>query len=220
MRKIGPTNVYIVSFERNKGWTGDVDLTNIIVSPYVVQPHLSSKDLAGAFTNATRTDNFVFYLATGRSHAVEWGGYNRSMVLPLRGETNMKIGIDEPVPPLEFQKYMLESDYCLLTCGDTPTSRRLTDSMVFGCIPIFIGTRLFGECEPPCFPGYGWTDTHGLSHLPYEESIPWRTFPVVDEASFAASPKAVLAEVFRNYSIAKKVKLRSIMQQAQFSFIY
>ena len=132
----------------------------------------------------------------------------------------MKVGVGIGVTPQDFQRYMLESDYCLITCGDTPTSRRLTDSMIFGCIPIFIGTRLFGECEAPCFPGWGWTYTHGLPHLPYDERIPWRRFPIVDEAAFAKEPKQTLEEVFRNYSAADKEELRLIMRRVQFSFIY
>ena len=116
------------------------------------------------------------------------------MVLPLKDEPNMKVGLDESVPQAEFQRYMLKSDYCLITCGDTPTSCRLTDSMVFGCIPIFICTRLFRECKPPCKQGWGWSITNGLAHLPFEEQVPWHESPVVDEAAFAYAPKQVLDE--------------------------
>lgn len=219
-RKVGRANVYAVSFERNDGWAGGTALSNVVVAPYVVRPHLSPKKMAEVFTNCTRRDNFVFYVANSRPHAVEWAGCNRSMVMPLKDEPNMKVGVGIGLTPQDFQHYMLESDYCLITCGDTPTSRRLTDSMIFGCIPIFIGTRLFGECEAPCFPGWGWTYTHGLPHLPYDERIHWRRFPIVDEASFAEEPKQALEDVFRNYSAADKEGLRMIMRRVQFSFIY
>ena len=219
--KVGESNVYSVAIERNRGWAAGTILQNIIVGPYVVKPSVPHDKLTSiAYTTNSRKENFVFYVASTRQHAIEWAGCNRSIVLPLKGESNMKIGLDERIPPETFQQYMLESDYCLITCGDTPTSRRLTDSMVFGCIPIFIGTRLFGECVSPCHKGWGWTVTNGLAHLPFEDQIPWHEFPLVDEAAFAEAPKQVLEGVFLNFTSQRKEELRAIMQKAQFSFLY
>jgi len=43
-----------------------------------------------------------------------------------------------------FDKYvtdMVNSQFCLVLQGDSPSSRRLFDAMVAGCIPVFIGTN-------------------------------------------------------------------------------
>ena len=223
--KVGRSNVYIISFERNAGWVGSTLLQNVIVAPYVITPDKRLSSLAlmkELYTNNARRNDFVFYVADPRPNAMAWAGCDRSMVKPLIDEPNMKIGLGKggAVSFREFQRYMSESDYCLVTCGDTPTSRRLTDAMVTGCIPIFIGTRLFGECESPCFRGWGWTYTRGLYHLPYEDEVDWASFPVVNESQFTASPKAALEDVFRNFTLARKKELRLMMQSFQLAFLY
>ncbi|OEU21114.1 hypothetical protein FRACYDRAFT_259805 [Fragilariopsis cylindrus CCMP1102] len=51
-----------------------------------------------------------------------------------------------------------------------------------GCIPIQIGSRLRGLCDPPCHEGYGWTISGPkYPHLPYGDIIPYDFFPEIDE---------------------------------------
>jgi len=39
----------------------------------------------------------------------------------------------------DYVKYMTNSQYCLVLAGDSPSSRRLFDAIISGCIPILIG---------------------------------------------------------------------------------
>ena len=68
-------------------------------------------------------------------------------------------------------------------CGDTPTSRRIFDAIVADCIPLIVGTRLWGRCEAPCHEGWGWFvsgDQH--PHLPFRDTyVDYTRFPRVDE---------------------------------------
>ena len=116
---------------------------------------------------------------------------------------------------------MLQRDYCLILCGDTPTSRSLTSAMLLGCIPIRVGSRLRGLCEPPCHEGWGWTlASEQYPHLPYWDIIPWNEFPEVDEQQFIDSGEQVLKTLFERYDTTQKAKIRSILQNVQTAWIY
>ena len=67
-----------------------------------------------------------------------------------------------------FAHSMRVADFCLVMCGDTPTSRRIFDAIVADCIPL-IGTRLWGRCEEPCHEGWGWF-VSGKEHLPFRDT--------------------------------------------------
>jgi len=41
----------------------------------------------------------------------------------------------------DYVNHIKNSQYCLVLAGDTPSSRRLFDAMISGCIPIFIGRK-------------------------------------------------------------------------------
>jgi hypothetical protein len=49
-----------------------------------------------------------------------------------------------------FADHMSKAAICPLMCGDTPTSRRTYDAYIAGCVPLFVGTRLWGRCDKPC----------------------------------------------------------------------
>jgi len=68
-------------------------------------------------------------------------------------------------------------------CGDTPTSRRIFDAIVADCIPLIVGTRLWGRCEAPCHEGWGWfVSGREHPHLPFRDTyVDYTRFPRVDE---------------------------------------
>jgi hypothetical protein len=122
----------------------------------------------------------------------------------------------------EYNHQMYRSDYCLLLCGDTPTSRSLASSMLNGCIPVRVGSRLRGLCDAPCRPGWGWTVAGANhSHLPFADTIiDWDAFPELNEADFVERPAAVLEEMFARIGPEQKTKLRAIMSQTQRGWLY
>ena len=101
----------------------------------------------------------------------------------------------------KFAHAMRVSDFCLVMCGDTPTSRRIFDSIVADCVPLIVGTRLWGRCEPPCRPGWGWfVSGEKHPHTPFHDTlIDYSRFPRVDEKWFyedaLAATKAAIANV-------------------------
>ena len=78
---------------------------------------------------------------------------------------------------------MRVADFCLVMCGDTPTSRRIFDAIVADCIPLIVGTRLWGRCEAPCHEGWGWfVSGKEHPHLPFRDTyVGYTRFPRVDE---------------------------------------
>ena len=94
--------------------------------------------------------------------------------------------------------------------------------MIFGCIPVRVGSRLRGLCEKPCHKGFGWDVTGAkYPHLPYSDKIDWRSFPEINEAELLNSTKKdTLEKLFAQYTWEEKVKLRSKMHAVQRGWIY
>ena len=213
-------------FERNKFWQ-KTEPNRIIPVPYVVTPNLPRDQLLKKVATQNRTENFVFYAGDARKHAVEWAGCDRiKMLLPLQ-EANRTDSMDVRIvtgsnrmTQEEYNTRMFTSEYCLILCGDTPTSRSLSSSMLYGCIPVRVGSRLRGLCEAPCHAGWGWSVTN-RSHLPFSgHTIDWNVFPEVDEAAFLDDPAAVLNDLFRKTDSHRKAEIRSIMNRVQMAWAY
>ena len=91
---------------------------------------------------------------------------------------------------------LISTRFGILVCGDTPTSRRTVDVILSACIPMIVGTRLFGKCTYPCEPGWGWqVSGPDNPHLPWQGTwFDWRHFPVLDEAALYNATEGVAAE--------------------------
>jgi Exostosin family len=214
-------DLYSVGYERNTFWQR-LPPARILPIPYVVTPDPSAFNAsAGTVTllplpPAVARRTVLFYAGDVRPKAVDWSGCNRSVVLPL---INSSSGVDvrltnsqsSRLAPGEYTRRMTNSRYCLVLCGDTPTSRSLTSSVVHGCTPLVVGSRLRGRCELPCHPGWGWTilenvtlmsrvdgttPSSELTHLPFERQVDWSVLPELDEAKFAADPVGTLNDFF------------------------
>ena len=212
-------SLWSVGFERNSAWQG-VPTPRIIPIPYVVRQEKSPQEIL------PRTSNFVFFAGDPRRAAKKWGGCDREkMLTPLMNEIDMFLkvlkGKGNRLNQSTYNRYMRTSDYCLMLCGDTPTSRGLASAMVSGCIPIRVGSRLRGLCEPPCVQGWGWSVTGAeYPHLPYNHRIPWDEFPEIDEGNFTENGREVLNEVFQKYDNGQKEKMRKIMDEVREGWIY
>lgn len=220
-------------FERNKFWQKQHP-QDIVPVPYVVSTSKNRHELQ-RFVSAksNRAQNFVFYAGDKRKHAVPWAGCNRTQIVQgLEHRTDMDVRIihgrsksknsNSTTPRLSIEEYhsrMITSDYCLILCGDTPTSRSLASSMIFGCIPVRIGSRLRGYCEAPCHSGWGWTVSN-ISHLPFAHAIDWNQYPELDEASFIRDPMGNLNDLFKRIDSRAKEQLRESMGRFQLSWIY
>jgi hypothetical protein len=216
-------------------------------------------------TNTTRKKNFVFYVGDYRRNAGKWAGCFRSNLTQslLRRNDNNDSSIDnnnnnynnidvrlvhkkDRLNQTLYNMRMRTSEYCLILCGDTPSSRSLSSAIVEGCIPIQVGSRLRGLCNPPCHEGFGWTISGPkYPHLPYGEIIPYDFFPEIDEKALllmnnnkndggddtsstddvdgdviGSSKPSDLETLFGIYDDNKKKHLRSIMEKVHSGFIY
>jgi hypothetical protein len=222
--KAAGVNMWSLGFERNTFWQ-HVEPERIIPIPYIVEPNVTSVQQLAETIGLPRTENFVFYSGHARKNAFGWSGCNRSMISPLANRTDMHVQIvtsdKNRLSQDEYNHRMHRSDYCLLLCGDTPTSRSLASSMLHGCIPVRVGSRLRGLCDSPCRPGWGWTVAGANhSHLPFADNIDWDVFPEVNEADFSVRPAAVLEEMFSRIGPEQKTQLRAIMSRTQRGWLY
>ena len=105
----------------------------------------------------------------------------------------------------EYNDKMRHSQYCLIVCGDTPTSRSLSSAIIHGCIPLFIGReRWYGRCGNVCHPGWGWNllpDDSNISHFPYDGIFDYAQLPSIDEHAFLQNPVHSL-EQFLNTTLS------------------
>jgi len=215
-------NVWSVGLERNPSWQ-ILPPERIIPVPYVVRPSFPRNELLQK-ASSPRKENFVFYAGDRRQHAIEWAGCNRSMILPLQNATNMDVSIRTPDNRLSQEDYntrMFTSDYCLILCGDTVTSRSLTSAVVYGCLPVRVGSRLRGLCEAPCHEGWGWSVTgEQYPHLPFSSFMEWQGYPEVKEQEFSEQPLKTLQQMFQTFTSKTKSRIRGNMLQHQLGWIY
>lgn len=217
-------NVWSVGIERNPGWQGGLNPRRIIPIPYLVK--LTSDTTISKSIEISPTpkrNSSFFYVGDPRPSAIKWSGCNRSMVEPLSSVRDWMVRISrkkERLSQKDYNKYIELMEFCLIICGDTPTSRSLASSIVHGCIPVFVGSRWQGKCEKPCKRGYGWAITH-IPHLPYIEQVNWSEFPSIDEAAFSQQPEIVLRrDVLDKFSISRRHYLREKMRKMLPGWLY
>ncbi|KAL3935760.1 MAG: hypothetical protein SGBAC_008790 [Bacillariaceae sp.] len=218
-------NMWSVGIERNKSWQS-VEPSRIVPIPYVVKQSLDQRHDKSSLT--AKVENSVFYAGDARRNAQGWGGcFREDMILPLVENStlpNIDVRIVEKrtrIDQAEYNHRMITSEFCLILCGDTPTSRSLASAWVSGCIPIIVGSRLRGLCEPPCQARFGWAAS-GIDnpHFAFPDRIPWKDFPEVNETEFTLHGDQVLQQVFSKYNNTKKQELRRLMMQVREGWIY
>ena len=166
---------YFGVFEMNPAWVGgdrkEETLQRMVPAPYVVD----AARLAGTSTQLHNHEISVFFAAHRRPNAAQWSGCDRSKALGLQSVPRSSIHIKQHRRRLldedAFAHSMRVADFCLVMCGDTPTSRRIFDAIVADCIPLIFGTRLWGECVEPCHEGWGWfVSGKEHPHLPFRDT--------------------------------------------------
>mmetsp|Transcript_17533 Transcript_17533/g.25945 ORF Transcript_17533/g.25945 Transcript_17533/m.25945 type:complete len:464 (-) Transcript_17533:132-1523(-) len=217
-------NVWSVGIERNPGWQGNLNPRRIIPIPYLVKPASSTRiSVLTELPPLPKRNSSFFYTGDLRPNAIRWSGCNRSMVEPLSSVPEWMVRIVESNNRLsqkDYNKYVETMEFCLIVCGDTPTSRSLASSIVHGCIPVFVGPRWQGKCEKPCKCKFGWAVTN-IPHLPYMERIDWSQFPLVNEAEFARQPEAILRrDVLNKFHPSQRHDLREKMRKMLPGWVY
>ncbi|GFH43935.1 hypothetical protein CTEN210_00409 [Chaetoceros tenuissimus] len=225
--------LWSVGYERNRGWQG-VEVNRIIPIPYVVRLSQQGKnETKDSIFKRNRTKDFVFYAGDSRRMAPQWAGCSRENITAQFMHKNKTHEIDDNIDirivgrgpsrlsQQEYNTKMATSEYCLILCGDTPTSRSFTSAMVHGCIPIRVGSRLRGLCEKPCVNRWGW-DVSGINypHLPYSDRIAWDEFPEVDEQKFIDDGYGELEKLFTVYNTSKKARIRNVMEDTHRGWVY
>jgi Exostosin family len=215
-------NLYSLGFERNSYWQ-KLDAGRIIPVPYVVQHKARGTELVAALRHHRRNNSLFFY-ANSRKNAMAMSGCNRSVVQPLIGRANMDVYISRKkkgsLTQDEYNERMQQSDYCLVMCGDTPTSRTLASAIVAGCIPLRIGSWWRGLCEPPsCRARFGFNASE-QPHLPFIDQINWDLFPELNETEFAIEPVTVLGDFFQQVTKDDKDRMREEIRRVQLSLVY
>ena len=122
----------------------------------------------------------------------------------------------------KFAHAMRVSDFCLVMCGDTPTSRRIFDSIVADCVPLIVGTRLWGRCEPPCRPGWGWfVSGEKHPHTPFHDTlIDYSRFPRVDEKWFYEDALAATKAAIANVTSAAELEIWKYLDAIRGDVVY
>ncbi len=133
---------------------------------------------------------------------------SRGRASPSANTTSTRLSMSE------YNDKMRHSQYCLIVCGDTPTSRSLSSAIIHGCIPLFIGReRWYGRCGNVCHPGWGWNvlPNDNISHFPYDTIFDYAQFPSIDEHAFLQNPVRSLQQ-FLNATSSTAASSVSILE--------
>merc|ERR1719221_2145774 len=65
----------------------------------------------------------------------------RTKMRKVLKKTEVKYLVNTGIQNKSYGESMSDSKFCLVIEGDTPSSRRLFDAMLSGCIPVIIGQK-------------------------------------------------------------------------------
>lgn len=170
---------------------GEVSLEKDVVLPYVPNVEVCNGKCLAQSLASRRT--LLFFRGRTKRNA---GGKIRSKLMAiLKAEPDVIIedGSAGDAGREAAQQGMRSAIFCLSPAGDTPSSARLFDAIVSGCIPVIVSDEL---------------------ELPFEGMLDYRKM-VVFASSLQASQPGWLVNHLRNISSSQIVDLQS--QLAKFS---
>ena len=150
--------------EKNKKWSADQDDNRQILVPYVANSYIASRQSVASRKISERSIKLFARLSERRSKIrtimkhLEWQEYGAIVQIGSYSVINKK-KYRQPNLTMEYGEMMLDSKFCFHVSGDTPTSRRLYDSIAAGCIPVIVAKDI-------------------QVNLPFRESVPWHSFSV------------------------------------------
>lgn len=170
---------------------GEVSLEKDVVLPYVPNVEVCDEHCLGQ--NSAHRRTLLFFRGRTKRNA---GGKIRSKLMAiLKDESDVVIeeGTSGDAGREAAQHGMRSSTYCLSPAGDTPSSARLFDAIVSGCIPVIASDEL---------------------ELPFEGMLDYRKMAVF-VSSLQATQPGWLINHLRNISSSQVSEMQA--QLAQFS---
>ena len=150
---------------------------HVIIIPYVLHSHLY-KFISKSWAHRKYKVSFVGSLnrSTNMREVLKREHVRDLPFLHVIDEGVMDIGNVTTLTIFDqYTSYMQNSQFCLILQGDTPSSRRLFDAIVSGCIPVFTG------------PKYS---------MPFENLIPYDRISIrIDENEWLNHPEKQLIKV-------------------------
>jgi hypothetical protein len=107
---------------------------------------------------SNRMVGFTFRGLMGRRHEGKGRGVLQSLASHLESADIRNVSFKRYSPNMtsDTAKAYLNSNFCFVPAGDTPTSRRLFDAVAAGCVPVVLGSF-----------------DHLVANLPFSRSIDW-----------------------------------------------
>nr|GLL38822.1 probable arabinosyltransferase ARAD1 [Ipomoea trifida] len=175
---------------------GQVYLEKDLILPYV--PNVDLCDAKCVSENAPKRSTLLFF--RGRLKRNAGGKIRAKLVTELSGAQGVLIeeGTAGTIGKAAAQSGMRKSLFCLNPAGDTPSSARLFDAIVSGCIPVIISDEL---------------------ELPFEGILDYRKIALFVSSSDAVQPGWLLS-FLRNVSAAQIREMQMNLVKYSRHFLY
>ncbi|CAA7038508.1 unnamed protein product [Microthlaspi erraticum] len=175
---------------------GQVSLEKDLILPYV--PNVDLCDAKCLSENSSKRTTLLFF--RGRLKRNAGGKVRAKLGAELSGAKDVIIteGTAGDEGKLAAQKGMRRSLFCLCPAGDTPSSARLFDAIVSGCIPVIVSDEL---------------------ELPFEGLLDYRKIAVIVSSGDAIQP-GWLVNHLRNLSPTHIKGLQKHLAQYSRHFLY
>lgn len=175
---------------------GQVSLEKDLILPYV--PNLDLCDAKCISDGESKRTTLLFF--RGRLKRNAGGKIRAKLVEELRSADGVVIeeGTAGEEGKKAAQNGMRRSVFCLSPAGDTPSSARLFDAIVSGCVPVIVSDEL---------------------ELPFEGIIDYRKIAIFVSSGDAVQP-SWLVTFLKSFSISQIREMRRNLAQYSRHFIY
>lgn len=175
---------------------GQVSLEKDLILPYV--PNLDFCDAKCLSGSESKRSTLLYF--RGRLKRNAGGKVRAKLVAELGGADDVVIeeGSAGEAGKIAAQSGMRKSVFCLSPAGDTPSSARLFDAIVSGCIPVIVSDEL---------------------ELPFEGILDYRKIALFVSSSDAVQPGWLLA-FLRNVSPTQIREMRDNLAKYSRHFLY
>lgn len=156
----------IVIHEHNPRWSVRQPVERELIVPYVANAYLTKRLDLGRTPLSERSVKLFARMSSryrrggtlrAKLATFNWTGYNSHVRVANYAARNTNIL--QPNYTESYGETILRSQFCMHVAGDTPTSRRLFDAMVAGCIPVVLSDDIW-------------------PHLPFNSTIPWLSIAI------------------------------------------
>ncbi|KAA3468531.1 putative arabinosyltransferase ARAD1 isoform X1 [Gossypium australe] len=177
---------------------GQVSLEKDLILPYV--PNVDLCDAKCLLESESKRTTLLFFRGRLKRNAVRGGKIRSKIGAELTGAKDVVIeeGTAGEGGKAAAQKGMRRSIFCLSPAGDTPSSARLFDAIVSGCIPVIISDEL---------------------ELPFEGILDYRKMAVFISSTDAVQPGWIL-RYLKSISSTQIREMRRNLAEYSRHFVY